>query len=127
MPIRELPLVESRKKSEGKVVGKAAQSFSIANDDPLFPGYIVGSLLLPPKAIKDQESVRKCAQIFTVIRGQPKAVEIAYFDDDDNVVERFLLSQGDNALVPPENSYRLENHSGTTDTLLSWTIIRHSA
>ena len=124
---RALPVVKSRKKSDGKVVGLAAQSFSMTNEDPAFPGYIVGSLVLPPKGIKDEESVRLCSQVFTVVRCQAKALEVAYFDEDDNPMEHFLLSKGDNVLVPPENKYRLQNHSKTTEALLSWTIIRNNA
>ena len=132
MEPRALPIGQSRKKSDGEAVGLAAQSFAMPNDDnPTLPGYIVGSLILPPKAIKDEESVQLCAQVFTVVRGQPKAVEMAYFDDaapdgEYDAVERLLLSQGDNVLVPPGNTYRLKNHSKTTDAVLSWTVIRHN-
>jgi len=134
MEARDLPLARTRKKSEGKVVGKAAQSFHMANDEnPAFPGYIVGSLVLPPKAIKDAESVGLCAQVFTVVRGQSGSVEIAFGDpENDNPVwepetaERFMVSQGDNFLVPPGNTYRIQNHSKTTEALLSWTIVRHN-
>jgi centromere protein C len=130
----DLPIAKTRKKSEGKVVGKAAQSFQMSNEEnPAFPGYIVGHLLLPPKGIKDAESVGLCAQVFTVVRGQANSTEIAYGDPDHEKAtwdpahaERFLLSAGDNFLVPPGNSYRLQNHSTTAECLLSWTIIRHN-
>ena len=123
---------KSRRKSDGKGVGLAAQSFAMPNDDyPVLPGYIVGSLTLPPKAIKDEESVHLCAQIFTVVSGQPKALEIAYSENaspirEDDTAERFLLSEGDNVLVPPGNSYRLKNHSKIADAILSWTVIRYN-
>lgn len=134
MEARDLPLSRSRKKNEGKVVGKAAQSFHMANDEnPAFPGYIVGSLVLPPRGIKDAESVGLCAQVFTVVRGQSQSIEIAYGDPenesstwDPSTAERFLVSQGDNFLVPPGNTYRVQNHSRTTEALLSWTIVRHN-
>jgi centromere protein C len=125
---------KTRKKSDGNVVGKAAQSFLMANElNRSFPGYIVGHLILPPQGIKDAESVGMCAQVFTVVRGQAKSIEIAYGDPEHEAVkwdpkhaERFLLSVGDNFLVPPGNSYRLQNHSHSTECLLSWTIIRHN-
>ena len=130
----KLPISKARKKSEGKVVGKAAQSFLMSNEqNPAFPGYIVGHLQLPAQGIKDAESVGLCAQVFTVVRGQAKSIEVAYGDPDHEAAtwdpehaERFLLSAGDNFLVPPGNSYRLQNHSTTMDCLLSWTIIRHN-
>ena len=130
----DLPMSKTRKKSEGKIVGKAAQSFQMSNEEnPAFPGYIVGHLLLPPKGIKDAESVGMCAQVFTVVKGQANSIEVAYGDPDHESAtwdplnaERFLLAPGDNFLVPPGNSYRLRNHSTSTECLLSWTIIRHN-
>ena len=127
----DLPMSKTRTKSEGKVVGKAAQSFQMSNEEnPAFPGYLAGHLLLPPKAIKDPESTGTCAQLFTVVRGQAKSIEVAYgnperdTDWDAKTAERFLLAPGDNFMIPPGNSYRLRNHSATTESLLSWTIIR---
>lgn len=127
-----LPVSKIRKKSEGNVVGKAAQSFQMTTQpNPALPGYIVGNLFLPPKGIKDAESVGLCAQVFTVVKGQANSIEVA-FDDPDNDsgiwepahADRFLLSHGDNFLVPPGNTYRLQNHSKTTECLMSWVIIR---
>jgi centromere protein C len=134
MDARELPLSKYRKKSEGTVVGFAAQAFNMTNtENPAFPGYIVGTLDLPPKGIKDAESVGLCAQVFTVVQAQPDALELAFGDPDESGVdwnpktaERFLLSVGDTFLVPPGNAYRLQNHSKTTDCLMSWTIVRHN-
>lgn len=103
------------------------------DENPAYPGYIVGSLVLPPKAIKDAESVGLCAQVFTIVKGQAGSIEIAFGDPDQegavwdpDSAERFLLSVGDNFLIPPGNSYRIQNHSKTTEALLSWTIIRHN-
>lgn len=137
MKASNLPLSKSRKKSEGKVVGKASQSFQMTNEEnPAFPGYLMGNLILPPGGIKDAESVGMCAQMFTVVRGQPGSIEIAYGDSDDSNTRndgaswtaargaRFLVSPGDNFLVPPGNTYRLENHSTTKACNLSWAIIR---
>lgn len=132
MKATDLPLLKSRKKSEGKVVGKAAQSFVMANEEnPSYPGYIVGSLILPPEGIKDAESVGMCAQVFTVVKGQAGSLEVAYGDPENETgtwdaahAERFLLSVGDNFLVPPANKYRLQNHSKTTSCSLTWVIVR---
>ena len=131
----DLPISKKRKKTEGKRTGKAAQAFNISsenNDD--YVGYIMGNLLLPPKGIKDSESVGPCAQTFTVCRCQPKALEVAFGDPDQpdgeldvETAQRFLLSSGDMFRVPPGNSYRLENHSENTECLLTWTIIRPRA
>ena len=127
-----LPISKKRKKAEGKVTGKAAQAFNVdcsGSDD--YVGYIMGNLILPPKGIKDSESVGPCAQTFTVCRAQPKAVEVAFGDPDQpdgeldaETAQRFLLGPGDMFRVPPGNSYRLENHSEGTECLLTWTIIR---
>lgn len=55
-----LPLPSNRTTAEGTVVGKAAKSFNMySQDNPAYPGhgYMVGHLKLPPKGIKDEESV----------------------------------------------------------------------
>lgn len=130
MVATDLPLPATRKKSEGKIVGKASQAFNVPTDDNNV-GYIMGSLFLPPGGIKDPESSGPCSLSFTVSQGQPKAVEVAFGDPNDEDGElnpknaqRFLLGPGDMFRVMPGNCYRLENHSKTSDCLLSWTIIR---
>ena len=127
----DLPISKKRKFSEGNITGKAAQAFNISSDHDDYVGYIMGNLLLPPKGIKDSESVGPCAQTFTVCNCQPKALEIAYGDPDQpdgeldaETAQRFLLGPGDMFRVPPGNTYRLENHSEATECLLTWTIIR---
>ena len=128
----DLPISKKRRKSEGKITGKAAQAFNILSDDKDdYVGYIMGNLILQPKGIKDSESVGPCAQTFTVCHCQPKALEVAYGDPDEPdgeldiaTAQRFLLGPGDMFRVPPGNCYRLENHSENTDCLLTWTIIR---
>lgn len=128
----DLPLSKQRDESDGFVVGKAAQAFNIPNDDnDNYVGYIMGNLRLPPKAIKDAESVGPCSQTFTVCGCQPKALEIAYGDPDlpegildPDSAQRFYLSPGDMFRVPPGNCYRLQNRSKTKDAFLTWTIIR---
>lgn len=124
---------KNRTKAEGNVVGKAAQAFSFVQPpDSEYVGYIMGNLTLPPKGIKDAESVGSCAQTFTVVGGQPGAVEVAYADpeeDENGTLKpesaiRFLLGPGDMFRVPPGNCYRLQNHSKTTECFMTWTIIR---
>ena len=128
-----LPLPRAgRRKNEGKVVGKAAQSFNIASsDNNVFVGYLMGNLTLPPKGIKDPESTGACSQVFTVCSCQPKSVEVAFGDPHEEkgsmsleTAQRFLLSAGDQFRIPPGNAYRLANHSTTSECLLAWTIIR---
>lgn len=128
-----LPLPKTgRKKHEGMVVGRAAQSFNIpSSDNNVFVGYLMGNLKLPPKGIKDPESTGACSQVFTVCSCQPNSVEVAYGDPHEEegslsaeTAQRFLLSAGDQFRIPPGNAYMLANHSSTTECLLAWTIIR---
>ena len=93
----------------------------------------MGNLILPPRGIKDPESVGSCAQTFTVVKNQPGSLEVAYGDADETdgtlipeTAQRFLLSSGDMFRIPPGNCYRLENHSKSTECYLTWTIIRPS-
>ena len=49
----KLPLSSARKQRESKVVGFASQAFHVPTDeDDLFPGYIAGNVVLPPRGIK---------------------------------------------------------------------------
>lgn len=123
----------NRQKSEGKVVCSAAQAFNISNNDTPFPGYLMGNLIMPPKAIKDAESVGNCAQTFTCVFGQIDAIEVAYGDPDardgaldPSTATRFFVNVGDMFRIPPGNCYRLENHSEDAEAYLTWTIIRPS-
>jgi centromere protein C len=137
LPRHDLPLPTTRKKSDGKVVGQAAQAFNIVNESlsDNYVGYIMGHLTLPPKGIKDYESVGLCAQTFTVCHGQPGALEVSIADPEDEDesnygegAQRFLLSPGDMFRIPQNNTYQLQNHSKTLDCMLTWTIIRpHSS
>jgi centromere protein C len=132
MEASDLPVAKSRSKSDGKVAGRAAQAFNIPNDEnDNYVGYIMGNLLLPPKALKDSESVGPCSQTFTVCSCQPGALEVVYGDPDQpegevdpETARRFFLGPGDLFRVPPGNSYQLQNHSKVMDCLLTWTIIR---
>lgn len=133
----ELPLPATRKKSDGKVVGRAAQAFNVLNEQVSenYVGYIMGHLTLPPKGVKDYEPVGLCAQTFTVCLGQPGSLEVSIADPDtlenksyDEAAQRFLLSPGDMFRIPQNNVYQLQNHSKSNDCLLTWTIIRpHSS
>jgi centromere protein C len=93
--------------------------------------WLSGLVELLPLAIKDAEGVGSCLQHFHVMECQPKALEFALADpeDDDGKfqnenAQRFLLSKGDAFYVPPGNVYRLENHSESERCLLGYTIIR---
>lgn len=128
----KLPLSASRKKRESKVVGFASQSFHVpTDDDDLFPGYISGNVVLPPRGIKDAEGVGLCSQVFNVGDCQPNSLEFALADPsgqdgefDPKTAQRFLLSKGDMFQIPPGNVYRIENHSATVKATLFWTIIK---
>lgn len=128
----KLPLSTTRSKKESKVVGFASQSFHVPTDsDDLFPGYISGNVVLPPRGIKDAEGVGLCSQVFNVGDCQPNSVEFALADPssadgefDPDTAQRYLLSKGDMFQIPPGNVYRIENHSRTDKAALFWTIIK---
>ena len=128
----KLPLSSTRKKRESKVVGFASQSFHVpTDDDDLFPGYIAGNVVLPPRGIKDAEGVGLCSQVFNVGDCQPNSLEFALADPsgqdgefDPKTAQRYLLNKGDMFQIPPGNVYRIENHSKTVKATLFWTIIK---
>jgi centromere protein C len=128
----KLPLSTTRKKRESKVVGFASQAFHVStDDDDLFPGYIAGNVVLPPRGIKDAEGVGLCSQVFNVGDCQPNSLEFALADPtgqdgefDPKSAQRYLLSKGDMFQIPPGNVYRIENHSKTEKANLFWTIIK---
>lgn len=128
----KLPLSADRSKKESKVVGFASQAFHVPTDqDDLFPGYIAGNVVLPPRGIKDAEGVGLCSQVFNVGDCQPGSVEFALADPasqdgefDPKTAQRYLLSKGDMFQIPPGNVYRIENHSKTDEARLFWTIIK---
>ena len=129
-PTCELP-IGKRKKNESQKLGSSCQAFNVPDTNKLYPGYIMGSLQLPPTAIKDAESVGLYAHTFTVLSAQKNALEVAYShpdredgEFDPKTAQRFLLSRGDMFRIPPNNCYRLENHSSTQEAELTWTIIR---
>jgi len=124
-----LPITIRRLPSESRVTGTAAQAFNISQVSSEIPGWICGTLNLPPRAIKDAEGVGLCTQIFFVSACQPQSVEMALAHPSEEefcatTAQRFLLSAGDYFYVPPNNIYRVENHSRTTEALLNWTIVR---
>lgn len=127
----ELP--STRKRSEGLIVGKVWDCFD--NYDigfhPLIPDFAAGGLLLPPKGIKDAEIVAGTAQVYIVLNGQPKAIDLTFGDPKDPKsgldvadAEHFLLSPFDVCIVPPSNGIRIENHSSTIDTVLAWFFVK---
>jgi Mif2/CENP-C like len=121
-----LPLSTARQDSEGLVVGKAVFLFNVPSVYiPSNHAISVGSLFLPPKGIKDVERVGLCTIVFTVVNGQSKSIELAFIfqHQHDTTTERFLLSSGDVFLVPQENTYRVQNHSTTTECHLTWVTI----
>jgi centromere protein C len=128
----KLPLSSTRGKKESKVVGFASQAFHVHTDpEDLFPGFISGNMVLPPRGIKDAEGVGLYSQVINVGDCQPNSVEFALADPssqdgefDPDTAQRFLLSKGDMFQIPPGNVYRIENHSRTDDARLFWTIIK---
>ena len=129
----KLPLPE-RAEGESDAVGSASQSFNETSRDKNSPyvGYVAGTLTLPSAGIKDAESTGSCTHIFTVCKGQPNALEVAFGSPhtdglDDKTAQRFLLSEGDQFRIPPGNTYRIENHSKATEARIAWTIIRPRA
>eukprot|EP00592_Proboscia_alata_P008212 CAMPEP_0194363270 /NCGR_PEP_ID=MMETSP0174-20130528/11111_1 /TAXON_ID=216777 /ORGANISM="Proboscia alata, Strain PI-D3" /LENGTH=1356 /DNA_ID=CAMNT_0039136623 /DNA_START=338 /DNA_END=4408 /DNA_ORIENTATION=+ len=132
MASSDLPVTTRRQRGEGRVAGKAAQAFNVpsAPAGMSIPGWIAGQLKLPPNGIKDAESVGLCSQVFFVSKCQPNSFEASLAkpeqedEYDPTTAQRFLLSPGDFFQVPPNNSYRLQNHSASTDCEVFWTIIR---
>ena len=127
----DLPITAEREPGQD-VVGSAAQAFNInqATDD--VPGWISGHVVLPPQGIKDAEGVGMCSQIFFVSSCQPKSFEVAIGAPEEtsfnpDTAQRFLLSAGDFFHVPPNNIYRVENHSDSYECKLFWTIVRPMA
>lgn len=126
--------VTSRHRDSEDATGMAAQAFNCGSLDlgkeyGRLPPLISGHVTLPPGAVKDEESVGPCTQIFFVASGQREALELAlardpFVDFDPPLASRFLLSPGDQFHVPPFNVYRLENRSVTTHLHLFWLIVK---
>jgi centromere protein C len=131
---RRLPIPPTRPKTDSKVGAFAGSAFNIPYENSTdFVGYLMGSLTIPPKGIKDPESVGACTQAFTVVSGQNGSLEVAYADPNTErgvllpaSAQRFLLSPKDMFRVPPGNCYRLQNHSRTMECILTWVIIKPS-
>jgi len=129
--MREMKLPITHERPEGRDgVGLAVQGFNRPQiDKSNIPGWISGHVVLPPLAIKDAEGVGLCSQIFFIAYGQPKSIEIALARADEPqfnelTAQRYLLSPGDNFYIPPNNVYRLENHSASEECKLFWTIVK---
>ncbi|RHY03148.1 hypothetical protein DYB25_007482 [Aphanomyces astaci] len=115
---------------QGFPCGYAGQTFNLPGG-PTLPTWISGRLLLPPSGVKQPESVGNCTQSFVVLQCQPGALEVAYAhpsegEYNDETAQRFLLSQGDEYFVPPNNAYYLRNHSKSVEAELRFTIMKPS-
>jgi len=124
----DLPITHQRPDGND-TVGSAAQAFNIAPTGENMPGWISGNLSLPPNAIKDAEGVGECTQVFFVQSCQPGAFEVALNDPDEEAfnpesANRFTMKSGDFFHVPPNNIYRIQNHSDDVDAKLFWVIIK---
>jgi len=129
MEFLKLPVTQKREKGESKKCGKAVQAFNVPEIADNIPGWISGKMEIPPTGIKDAENVGVCSQVFFVGNCQPGAFEVAIASPEDDefdpiTAQRFMVSSGDFFHVPPNNIYRVENHSETDDATLFWCIIR---
>ncbi len=123
-----LPITADRPEGKDKV-GFAAQSFNVDQIGSSMSGWISGFVELPAGAIKDQEGVGECAQVFFVSECQDGALELGIADPaepewNDETAQRLLLKKGDTFFVPPGNIYRLENHSADRNCFIFWTIVK---
>ena len=126
----ELPITHKRD-DDNERVGSAAQAFNIPPSSDTMPGWISGNLALPPLAIKDAEGVGDCTQVFFVQTCQPGSFEVSINDPDEDsyvadTAKRFVLRSGDFFHVPPNNIYRIQNHSEKVEARLFWVIIKSS-
>jgi hypothetical protein len=124
--------VTAEREAGSEVVGVAAQAFNIPQATDDVPGWISGHVILPPNGIKDAEGVGMCSQVFFVSGCQPKSFEVAIGAPEEHAfnaqtAQRFMLSAGDFFHVPPNNIYRIENHSDDIECKLFWSIIRPMA
>mmetsp|Transcript_20193 Transcript_20193/g.61281 ORF Transcript_20193/g.61281 Transcript_20193/m.61281 type:complete len:546 (-) Transcript_20193:743-2380(-) len=124
----ELPITAVRPRNK-QGVGLAAQAFNTPEVAGHMPGWISGQVVLPPQAIKDAEGVGACAQVFVVASAQPDSLELDIASPEETgfdpaSAQRFILGPGDHFVVPPNNIYRLENHSKDAEAIVCWTIIK---
>jgi|TARA_B110000902_G_C14192561_1_gene544735 mannose-6-phosphate isomerase-like protein (cupin superfamily) len=82
------------------------------------PRFVAGVVSLPPGAMKDEEGVQTCSQVFIIRQGQLSSVEFTVNK------EIFLLGGGDYFFVPPHNTYALRNHSKTVTAEISFVVMR---
>ena len=66
---------------------------------------------------RKRERARGACALLTAPRAVPRALAAR--------ARRFLLSPDDQFYIPPNNVYRLENHSTTETCRVFWTIIKH--
>jgi len=119
------------KESESNVGGRVGHAFVVCSDTSDDSEMCKsGFLVLPPNGIKAAESVGSRSQIFTVCQCLPGSLEVAFAHPEEPegtmnpaTASRFLLKPADMFRIPPENAYRLENHSTTTECVLTWVMI----
>lgn len=108
----------------------ASQTFNVKGGASN-PSWSTGQLDVPPGGKKEPEGVQNCTQVFYVLSGQPKALEVAiavpeHNTFDPNTAQRIILSPGDEFYVPPKNSYMLWNHSDNSTSALKYFIMKPS-
>lgn len=107
-----------------------ATDFNEEQKHPVYPGYAMGSMVIPPGGSKYPESVGPNAHLFTVNYCRGCSLDAAYGKPDENegrfdpkTATRFPLESGSKFIVPPGNSYSLKNISKTDAAKLTWVII----
>ncbi len=75
-------------------------------------------VLLKERSIKEVESTHLCTQVFVVISGQPRSVQV------DISGNSYLVSPGDHFFVPEDCEYRLANHSEDTPAEIAFVVIK---
>jgi hypothetical protein len=125
-----IPMPRTAKRPPGKNgVGQVTHYFNHPERYGLYPATHVGALNLPAQAIKDPESVGLMMQFFFVADCQPNSLEFGLANPDrsewdDKDAQRFVLNPGDSFYVPPNNIYRLENHSKAKEAKLTWVAVK---
>jgi hypothetical protein len=121
----------------------AATGLGMLSTDPSYvlKKWFTGSLTIAPGGSKAAERVMSSTQLYWVAQGQPRALELAVDagDPGDGVggsdacapdhfepvrAQRYLLSAGDQFVVPADNVYMLQNHSASEPVLINWVILQ---
>jgi mannose-6-phosphate isomerase-like protein (cupin superfamily) len=99
--------------------GDAAPALAAAAHDT--PAFLSGTLRLVPGAHKDTEATDDATHVFTVMRGQPRALQVRI----EGVA--VLLDPGDHFFVPPNMNYSFTNHSKIAEADVAFVVIRNEA